>query len=301
MKDDTRNYAIVGGFVVAMAVALVVWLALLAGRTGATDDYSIVYRNVIGLQSGVEILYEGFPVGHIEAIEPIDREGARSFRVRVSVKAGWPIPEDSVAAITAPGLLSSVVIDIRGGTSETPLAPGSEITGEEAADLFAAVNRVASEAMHVIEHDITPLLHDLGERTPAILTNVEQTTEALDQAAVNLAELLGPANASHVSRILGNLDGASSQTETLVGDLAQTRERVDQLITRVDGLVETQSGELAEAMAALNQSLEAAARHMDAIAANLEDTTRNLSEASGQVRGDPSLLIRGRSGGEDPQ
>ncbi len=37
MREDTRNYVIVGTFVLAMLVALIVWIALLSGRTGATD------------------------------------------------------------------------------------------------------------------------------------------------------------------------------------------------------------------------------------------------------------------------
>ena len=133
MRDDKRNYIVVGAFVIMMLVALILWIALLSGRTGATDDYYIVYDNVMGLKTGVEILYEGFPVGHIEGISPGEREGRRSYRVDVSVKRDWPIPEDSVAEITAPGLLSAYVIDIQAGESRTLLEPGSEIEGREAA------------------------------------------------------------------------------------------------------------------------------------------------------------------------
>ncbi len=35
-------------------------------------------------------------------------------------------------------------------------------------------------------------------------------------------------------------------------------------------------------------------RHIDAIANNLEGATRNLNEFGGQIREDPSVLLRGR-------
>ena len=78
MREDSRNYMIVGSFVLAMLVALITWIALLSGRTGATDDYHIVYDNVMGLKTGVEILYEGYPVGLIEDISPVEQDGRDS-------------------------------------------------------------------------------------------------------------------------------------------------------------------------------------------------------------------------------
>jgi phospholipid/cholesterol/gamma-HCH transport system substrate-binding protein len=145
MRDDKRNYVLVGGFVIAMLAALIVWIALLSGRTGPMDDYYIVYDNVMGLKTGVEILYEGYPVGRIEDIRPVERDGRPAYRVDVGVKRNWPIPVDSRAAITAPGLLASVVVDIRAGSSPERLSPGSEIPGEEAGDVMAAVNSAARE------------------------------------------------------------------------------------------------------------------------------------------------------------
>ena len=133
MRDDKRNYIVVGAFVIMMLVALILWIGLLSGRTGATDAYYIVYDNVMGLKTGVEILYEGFPVGHIKDITPGEREGRRAYRVDVSVKRDWPIPEDSVAEITAPGFLSAFVIDIQAGEAQTLLEPGTRSASGAAA------------------------------------------------------------------------------------------------------------------------------------------------------------------------
>ena len=37
MRDDKRNYIVVGAFVIMMLVALILWIAKLSGSTGATS------------------------------------------------------------------------------------------------------------------------------------------------------------------------------------------------------------------------------------------------------------------------
>ena len=39
MKSDRINYIIVGGFVMLMLTGIVISVAMLSGRTGATDTY----------------------------------------------------------------------------------------------------------------------------------------------------------------------------------------------------------------------------------------------------------------------
>ena len=44
MRNNKINYLVVGGFVIAMMAGLAAALALLTGRTGATDEYYTVYE-----------------------------------------------------------------------------------------------------------------------------------------------------------------------------------------------------------------------------------------------------------------
>jgi phospholipid/cholesterol/gamma-HCH transport system substrate-binding protein len=285
MKSDKRNYVIVGTFVITMVVALIVWIMLMAGRTGATDDYFIVYENVSQLKTGVKILYEGFPVGLIEEIEPVDREGKRHFRVDVSVKRGWPIPEDSRAAI-ATGLFSSAVIDIRAGEAQATLAPGSEIPSQEATDVMAAVNAAANQ--------LTTILDGVADRVPRVFDDVEQFTGELNTAMDQINAMLDPENVQSVKTILANVERATSGFDALLANLEGTRKDVDSMIKQLDRLLDEERGEVSKAIDDLRHSLAAVARHIDATTANLEATTRNLDEFSRQIRENPGVLIRGR-------
>ena len=92
MIDSRRNYMITGGFVVVMIAILVVWIAILSGGTGSTTAYWIRYQSVMGLSSGTQILFEGYPVGRIEGISPLSHAKGGGFRLDVSVDSGWLIP-----------------------------------------------------------------------------------------------------------------------------------------------------------------------------------------------------------------
>jgi phospholipid/cholesterol/gamma-HCH transport system substrate-binding protein len=294
MRDERRSYLLVGAFVVAMVAALVVWLAVLSGRGFTASTYYVVYDNVLGIGEGTQILYEGFPIGQVAGIEPALREGKRAFRVELTIRRDWKLPEDSVATVAAPGLLSAVVIDIEGGSSPVLLEPDAELRGREAANVLAAFNDVASELTEISEQSLKPLLESLGQGTPKIVTNVEEFTTALNVTLERIDALLSPGNIDRIDRILVNLETTSSGFAAVAGDLSRTRAEIDQLLRTVDDLLDRNQGEIGHAISDLHDSLEAVARHIDAISANLEHSSRNLSEFSRQIRENPGLIVRGR-------
>ena len=185
MKDDKRNYIIVGGFVVTVLVGFVLWLAILSGSTRSTDDYYIVYRNVANLTEGTEIFFEGYPMGSIENIAPVDIDGSTKFRVDVSVIEGWVIPEDSLATIDDSGLIKPAVIQIHGGTSTTRVQPGTRIPSEDVISIFAMVGDLA-------ENSVRPLVDSLTEAIPGILEEVTIFVRELNVALERMKTVLNP-------------------------------------------------------------------------------------------------------------
>jgi phospholipid/cholesterol/gamma-HCH transport system substrate-binding protein len=287
MRDDQRNYAIVGAFVIAMTAGLVVWIAVLAGRTGATDDYHVHFANVMGLSSGTQVLYQGYPVGMIEDIRSTVREGRQVFRLDLGLQRGWRIPEDSVATIAASGLLSAVVVNVRAGASETPLEPGSEISSVEAPDLFAAMSSVAEDVGELI-----------GEGGPEIIADLEAFTAKLNETLARIDGFLSEENERRIEDTLENLESTSVSFAAVSGELEQTRLRVDELLDSVNGMVEENRRPVGQAAVDLHESLESVSRHIEAIAYNLEVTTRNMNEFSRQIRENPGLILRGRASGD---
>ncbi|TFG97666.1 MAG: hypothetical protein E4H11_01605 [Myxococcales bacterium] len=297
MTSERRNALVAGGFVVAMLAALLIWIALLSGRTGATDPYFVIYERVHGLRAGTEIFFDGYPVGLIDEIAPLDGAGGRRFRVDLRIRRGWPVPEDSRARVLQ-GLFARVVVDIRGGSSEQLLGPDSEILGEETSDVFSAAGTLVARVADLVE-ELQPLVAQASVDAPAILGHLEAFTAELDEASGQLQALLSPANVDRVGRTLLRLEEASGSLALLGRNLDGTRARIDGVLARVDDLVEEDRGDVSEALRNLDHSLATVARHIDAIAADLETSSRHLSEFTRQIREDPGVIVRGRERNEE--
>jgi phospholipid/cholesterol/gamma-HCH transport system substrate-binding protein len=279
MKGNRLNYFAVGLFVIASIVGLIVSVAVLSGRTGATESYYAVYRNVTGVKFGTQVMYEGYPIGQVETVTPVPEAGGMSFRVDFAVRQGWRIPEDSVATIAAPGLLSAITISIQAGKSASALKLGAQIKSQEAANIFAMVSSVAGDLGALAEQSIKPLLANLnliaGEvvtRIPVIAENVQEFTDRMKKNSEEISELLSPENREKLDRVIANLDTATKNLDELAG-LAR-------------GVVADNRGDI-------RYVVESVTRHVESINQNLEGAARNMLEFSRQIRQNPGLLMGG--------
>jgi len=315
MRDVRINYVIVGGFVLSLLAALLVVVALLTGRTGSTDTYITHLGNVNGVKYGTKVTYEGFVVGQVENIVPLRADGRTSFRVVMSVKQNWPIPEGSVARVAASGILSAMTVDIKGGTSEKMLPPGSQIPGGPAANIFATMNDMAGQIAVLNQQGLLPLLaninqrvdslgailekqapdllanlvaisNDLAAKTPRITADVQKMTGTLSTQVVN------DSNAQKISQSLTNV-------AELTAGLKDSRQKVDQVLTALDKAVEKNGPTIEASLKDLRYTLQSVARNIDSITYNLESTSRNANEFTRQLRENPGVIIGGTKPRED--
>ena len=296
MRDERRNYLLAGGFVVAMLAALLVWISFLSGSGLGRIPYFVVYQRVHGLRAGASIFFDGYRVGVIEAIAPLEPP-KRGFRVDLLIDRGRQIPDDSRARVLRE-IFAQVVIDIRGVSSEQAIAAGGEIPGEEGGDVFADVQSLSRKVDAMLE-ELRPLIDAAAEGGPGILANLESLTADLDRASDQLGALLSPENADRVGRTLANVEATSGSLADLTRNLETTRTGLDAVVKRIGELVDAERGELSEAARDLNHSLATVARHIDAIAEDLERSSRNLAEITRQVRENPGVIVRGRERGGD--
>ncbi|HIJ62113.1 MAG TPA: MCE family protein [Rhodospirillaceae bacterium] len=315
MRDSRTNYALVGAFVLAMLVALVLSIAFISGRTGGTDDYFAAYDNVAGLKYGTKVLYEGFAIGQVADIEPSLDAGKMSFAVRLAIRSDWRIPDDSVARIAASGLLSALAIDIKGGTSPVLLKPGAKIRSQAGGNLFAAMTDIASEVTNLSQSGLRPLVEslnrtvasfgpvleqkapqlfdnllslsaDLADKTPRISSNVEQMTSGMTR-------VFSPDNTRKIDDAIGSAAQAASNLADLTASLKSSKEKVDGVLSALDKMVAGNSDKVNQSLGDLRYSLQAVSRNIDSITYNLEGTARNMSEFSREIRENPGLLLGG--------
>lgn len=312
MKDVRINYVIVGGFVLTMLVALLVVIALLTGRTGSTDTYVTHLNNVQGVKYGTKVTYEGFVVGQVEDIVPLRSDGRTSFRVVLAVRENWPIPEGSIARVAASGILAAMTVDIKGGASEKMLAPGSQIPGGPAANIFATMNEMAGQVAVLNQQGLLPLLANINQRVdsigsilekqaPDLLANLVAISSDLAVKAPRITadvqkmtgtlstQVLNEQNAARIGQTLANV-------EDLTAGLKDSRHKVDAVLTALDKAVEKNGPTIEASLKDLRYTLQSVARNIDSVTYNLESTSRNFNEFSRQLRENPGVLIGGTKG-----
>src|SRR5215467_9605695 len=157
VRRDTVNYTLVGAVVLAALALLLVGLALITGRSGATTGYVVHYRNVTGLRYGAPVFYQGYRVGQVSGITPERGTDGTRYKVDLSIRRDWPIPTDSPARLQSTGLLADVSVGISEGVAKDVLPPGGELKGIEGADIFAAMNELAGQISELTRNQITPL------------------------------------------------------------------------------------------------------------------------------------------------
>ncbi len=295
MKRENVNYTVVGLVVLAALVLLLMSLFAITGRGGASVTYTTSYLNVTGLAYGAPVFYEGFRIGQVDAIMPERREGKTHYKVELSVRRDWPIPDDSVAALASTGLLADVAIAISEGKSAQMLKPGAQIQGREGSDVFAALNELAGEITDLTRTRLTPLVETLRLRVDSITATVDAQTPLLLGEAQTLLKKLNEAAAS-VNGVLGaenrdNIDATLVNVRNVTNELNETRAKLDQVLVDVGAIAAENRPDIRDAVRDLAQITSAMANRIDAIANNLESSSRNFNEFTREIRKSPNRLL----------
>ena len=308
MRDSRKNYLVVGTFLLILLATLIVWLAVLSGRTEATHPFFMEFNNVMGLKEGGQILFEGYPAGQIEEILLSRAPNTQTYRLNVSIRKGWDIPDDSTAVITQAGFLSAVVIDIHAGRSTNMLEPGAQIASLGATSILSTISSVASKIEELSETTLKPLMENLAEGTsalqnlsidiPIILDNLKSFSVELNDTTHRFKVFLGR-NTKRVDTILTDVEVASGNISDLTIEFRKTRKRIDHLLANMDTLISHNRETIDHSITDLHYTLEVIATHVREIASNLESTTRNMNEFTAEIRRNPSTIIRGREVNSD--
>ena len=295
MQRDNVNYVLVGAVVVAAFVLLIVALALITGRTGASTAYYTQYRNVAGLRYGAPVFYQGYRIGQVGAITPERTAQGTRYKVELDVRRDWAIPKDSVAHMTSTGLLADVAVGISEGSSKLMAPPGSALAGAENSDIFSAMNELASQLTQLTRGQIVPLIQTLSQRVDSISGSIDKhTPQLLDQAAALLTRLnrasdslndaLKPDNRAALAAILNNVRDVTAQ-------LRGTQQQLDDTLAQLNAIARENRPGVRDSVEDLRAILAALSSRIDAISQHLEAASRNFDEFSREVRKSPNRLL----------
>lgn len=305
MKREDANYFYVGLFVLAMILLLAGALIQITGRGLDTESYFAHFHNITGIGRGSPVTFGGYQIGQVDDIVPQRLNGATEFRLELSVREGWELPVDSVARITAPGLLSEYQVDIVEGASPTLLTPGQTMNTETGTGIFSSVEALAEEIQELSATGIKPLLDSLKQQVdavggelethiPSLSLDISKLLEHIDQNMMRLGELLDENNRDHVSNIVSNADEFSRRLTAMAGSFNESNEQLNELLRRSNGLLAENDSGVREVIDNLRGSAAVVSRDIDSIVHNLQATSRNLKEFTRQLRANPAVLLNGR-------
>ncbi|MBB4210914.1 phospholipid/cholesterol/gamma-HCH transport system substrate-binding protein [Rhodothalassium salexigens DSM 2132] len=248
---ETRaHHLLIGIFMLVVIIGLfvfIIWLSrgdLNEKRTA----YDIFFEgSVAGLSVGSTVQFNGIPVGQVRDISIAPDDPSR-VRVTVWVEQSVPVNVDTQASLEAQGLTGVAIIQLRGGTADSP-----------------ALERGDGQPRPVIPSQRSPL-QELFEDAPTLLNSAIQTLS-------NIQKMTGPENQR---RVADTLDDMARLTAALNDTLAGRREGIDQLFERTDRTLAAFE-ETARAITALSDSVRAATD--TELAAALTEAQTALAEA----------------------
>lgn len=277
MKQDNINYTIVGAFVFAMALLLIIVLYFITGRVVDSDRYYTVLDDVTGLIKGTSITYKGYKVGQLLDINPVQNDNKTRFKLDIALRSGWKITQGSTIMISKPGVLSDSQLNISEGSLPGVLNVGDEIKGIAAEDIMSvmkSLTRKLREDMGTFTSDMTKQLPELTSNLNLLVVKLQKSTDVIDtffnkNNQRNVADVIEKAGL-----VMNNLQSASGTINKLV--LSNEK----QLDTSVD--------KISESISVVNKKLEV-------IINQFEMSSQNINDFSNQIKNNPGVIIRNKS------
>ncbi len=301
MKRDNINYFYVGSFTLIMLFLLVFVLLKITGRGSDADFYYTMYENVSGIRQGTTVTYGGFKVGQLVDIMPLREKGRTNYKLKLSVKSGWPVPVDSFVRVVSPGLLAEAQIDISEGAADTLLKPGGMLVSHPSLDMMAILNSMGGEFSSLNKEGLVPLLKNInkqvdgfGNNIPEIVDDSRELIAALNTVSKRLANLLTDENSTRLNNTITNTDKITANLVSLSSRLNTITEQLQGLVGHSSQLLAENSSDIRRSMQDLRKSLNSVSQNMETIMYNLDVSSRNISEFSHQIRSNPGILLNGK-------
>lgn len=303
---ETRAHHVLIGLFTVIAVGGALLFALWLGKSSMDREYAYYdvgfNQAVSGLSSGSSVEYSGIKVGDVTQLwlEPDD---PRKVRARIRVYSGTPIKEDTRARLALANITGSMVIQLHGGTPESPRLAGdpdnpplivadpSPLNAllENGEDLLTNINNLLLSANQLFSDENTT-------RISQTLVHLEQATGVLAEQRGDLGQAIGQfarlgeqANAvlAQIDQLTRNANGLlDAQGRDLLQRARQSMTALERSTTRLDDL-------LAENQGALNNGLQGFNELGPAIN-ELRTTLGALRRVTQRLEDNPSGFLLGR-------
>jgi len=276
MKKDNINYLMVGLFVLAAVLLLFFMLFKITGLQSDADDYFVIFKNVTGIKNGSAVTYGGYQIGRIEDIEPVFDDGKTNYRIQLKIKSEWRIPEDSVAEVVMPGVISDKQIEITEGGADRALQPGGIISSKESVDLMGLASTLSNE---------------VGGLVAGVSNDISSLLSKLNKSADQISKILSDKNRMRIESMFKNTDEATAHLAKLSKGFDRVNNQLDMILTKSLSIVGDNDRDIRHSVIELRKTMDTVSENMHSILYNLEASSRNMNEFTRQIRDNPSAIL----------
>ena len=300
---ETRvAYAAVGAFVLLLSglfIALALWLGTSFSNV-EYKPYQILTRDsASGLSVGSAVKYLGVQVGSVTGI---DLANAEQVRILLNIRTGTPIKEDTTALIAAQGITGLSLIELSGGTADSPLLTSKDGEPPIIASrpsllrrLDVAVNRTLENVDDIAGQVKGVLSADNQAELARILSNLAKVTDTLAQERAQISILLDNSVRMTASadkalasapQVMQQLDATLVSVQSMTASFKNTSQNISALTQSLQNTASSTQEEIR----LLRRNLQP---EVDTLLSQSTATARALEALLRELKRDPSSVVRG--------
>ncbi len=297
--EDKVNYALVGGFVLALGAALiagVLWLAAGIGGQKRYEPYqAIINESVAGLNINAPVKYLGVDVGKVRSIT-IDPDHPQQVQLMFEIERGTPITEDTLAVLKTQGLTGIAYVELSGGTPDSPPLVAK---GDGSIPTIGSKPSLTAR----LEADVATVLAGLNRTSAALTATLSpENRDALSRALTDTAALMHTlaAQQAAISAGIQSTARAAANAARASEKLGAAIDRITQSAAAVEKMADQVARTGADASFAVNAAASDVRRigsetlpELDRLLAQLNDLAGSLRRLSEQTERNPSSLLLG--------
>ena len=292
-----RNEAKVGliVFIAILVLIAVYWFLGSLGLRTSTYPVYAVFPNARTLDKGADVRMAGVRIGVVSSIRLVIGKGAR---VNMLIFNGNDIPEDSVAQITAAGLIGDNYVEILPGKRSQMVKNGGRLSTKETVQMDELISQT-SDLLAQLKVTTANVNQILGDKQT--VANVKAMVVSLKQASDHAVQFMASAQSMldqtspQVRRVFANLETATANASDISTDL---KDMIDKQARPNVGIIMAQARQAAtnlnntiiqaqQLIATAQQGSGAVGITLSKInsaATEAEQMMHNLNEASGGIR-----------------
>ncbi len=299
-----------GMFIFLSLIVLAVFIFMLGDvkeRFKPKKNVRVVFNFTVGLEVGAPVRYAGLQVGRVKEIDllnSLDEEGVDRVIVLAQINPSIKVRRDSIASIKTSGLMGGPYLEIRPGSSSSPvLKEGEQLMGQEPFQFTQMGDMVEEMVFQVRKFTqlADALTTDSRETLKAFKTSLESLNAILVDNREEIRENLK--NLARVSRELYNiLEGNGARIGEIIEHVHSFTQKADRLITdrepdfvniieQTDGLTHELEALLKENRVGIAELISSMKKDTGTIAKNISSASNSLDETLHQSS---AILIENR-------